>query len=168
MRPEVVVLPANGSIAGAAALLGTTARVQAQRLYPIVDGEGALVGVTTRGAVEAIAADPVAATRRLADIAEPPVVAHADEPLRAAVHRMAETGYTRLPVVDGASPPRLRGLVTLKEALTARARHLEEEGRREVVLPLAALVPFRGRRLRSLPKPAASDEEPGSRRGAAT
>jgi len=168
MRPEAVVLPADGSIARAAALLGTTARVQAQRLYPIVDGAGALVGVTTRAAVEAAAADPGAAARPLAGIAEPPVVAHADEPLRAAVHRMAETGFTRLPVVDGASPPRLRGLVTLKEALTARSRHLEEEGRRERVLPLAALVPFRGRRLRSVPKPAAPVEEPDSRSGAAT
>jgi CBS domain-containing protein len=69
-------------------------------------------------------------------------VARADEPLRAAIHRMAETGLTRLPVVDDAEPPRLRGLITLKEALKARARHVEEEHRRERVLPLNAIIPF--------------------------
>jgi CBS domain-containing protein len=70
------------------------------------------------------------------------VVAHEDEPLRAAVHRMAETGFTRLPVVDRSEPPKLVGLVTLKEALKARLRHLEEEGRRERVLPLSFVIPF--------------------------
>ena len=34
------------------------------------------------------------------------------------------------------------GLVTLKDMLKARTRHLEEERRRERVLPLSALVPF--------------------------
>ena len=69
-------------------------------------------------------------------------VAHGDEPLRAAVHRMAELGLTQLPVIDRSEPPQLVGLVTLKEALTARVRHLEEEGRRERVLPLRAMIPF--------------------------
>jgi CBS domain-containing protein len=55
---------------------------------------------------------------------------------------MAETGFTRLPVVDGSEPPRLVGLVTLKEVLKARARHLEEEQRRERVLPLSVMIPF--------------------------
>ena len=55
---------------------------------------------------------------------------------------MAETGLTRLPVVDDAEPPRLGGLITLKEALTARARHVEEERRRERVLPVSAIIPF--------------------------
>ena len=70
------------------------------------------------------------------------VVAHGDEPLRAAVHRMAETGLTQLPVIDRSEPPKLIGLLTLKEALTARVRHLVEEGRRERVLPLSAMIPF--------------------------
>ena len=76
------------------------------------------------------------------DTAMAAFVAHSDEPLRAAVHRMAEMGLTQLPVIDQADPPRLVGLVTLKEALTARVRHLEEEGLRERVLPLRAMLPF--------------------------
>jgi chloride channel protein, CIC family len=140
MRHEAVVLPLDTSVARAAAVLAGTVRAQAQRLYPVVDGIGALVGVATRNDIEAAAAEeakPLAAVLR-AD----PVVAQADEPLRAAVHRMAETGLTRMPVVDRSEPPKLVGLVTLKEALKARLRHLEEEGRRERVLPLSFVIPF--------------------------
>ena len=75
-------------------------------------------------------------------IARAPIVALADEPVRAAIHRMAESGVSRLPVVDRSEPPALVGLITLKDALKARARHLEEERRRERVLPLGAIIPI--------------------------
>jgi CBS domain-containing protein len=140
MRHEAVVLPLDTSVARAAALLAGTTRAQAQRLYPVVDGGGALVGVATRNDIEAAAAE--GATALATVVRGLPVVAHGDEPLRAAIHRMAETGLTRMPVVDRSAPPRLLGLVTLKEALKARVRHLEEEGRRERVLPLSVLIPF--------------------------
>jgi CBS domain-containing protein len=78
----------------------------------------------------------------VAAIARAPIVALADEPVRAAIHRMAENGVSRLPVVDRSEPPALVGLITLKEALKARARHLEEERRRERVLPLDAIIPI--------------------------
>lgn len=63
-----------------------------------------------------------------------PVTALADEPLRVVVYRMAETGFTRLPVVtrDG----KLAGMVSLNDLLGARARNLAEERRRERVLRL--------------------------------
>ena len=62
-----------------------------------------------------------------------PVVAYGDEPLRVLVFRMAETGVTRLPVVtrrDGT----LIGMIALSDLLTARARILDAEQRRERVL----------------------------------
>jgi hypothetical protein len=34
------------------------------------------------------------------------------------------------------------GLITLADVLKARVRHLEEEQRRERVLPLAEIIPF--------------------------
>jgi H+/Cl- antiporter ClcA len=142
MRTEVVVLPSDASVARASAVLAATARAQSQRLYPVVDGGGALIGVATRKGIEEAAAGGTGERQLLAALAQPPVVARADEPLRAAIHRMAETGLTRLPVVDDAEPPRLGGLITLKEALTARARHVEEERRRERVLPVSAIIPF--------------------------
>jgi H+/Cl- antiporter ClcA/CBS domain-containing protein len=149
MRHEAVVLPIDSSVACAAAVLAGTTRAQAQRLYPVVDGDGALVGVATRNDIEAAAGDGAKALGTV--VRGVPVIAHADEPLRAAVHRMAETGLTRLPVVDRSEPPKLVGLVTLKEALKARLRHLEEEGRRERVLPLSVMIPFARLRWRSPP-----------------
>lgn len=67
-------------------------------------------------------------------IAESAVVAYADEPLRAVVYRMAETGLTRLPVVNANDRQRVMGAVSLEDLLRARSRDLQEERVRERVL----------------------------------
>jgi CIC family chloride channel protein len=74
-------------------------------------------------------------------------MAFPDEPLRAVVNRMAETGRTRLPVVDRRGHT-LVGIVTLTNLLNARNRNLEEERRRERVLRLR--LPFRRAQARAL------------------
>ena len=71
-----------------------------------------------------------------------PVVAYADEPLRLVVYRMAETGRTRMPVVEREDTGTLVGMVSLNDLLRARTRTLEEERRRERVLRVR--VPFQG------------------------
>lgn len=58
------------------------------------------------------------------------------DPLRVVVNRMAETGLTRLLVVDSG---KLTGVITLKDLLRARARHLEEERNRARVLRIPRL-----------------------------
>ena len=68
-----------------------------------------------------------------------PVVAGPDEPLRVVVSRMAETGLTRLPVVDDESRE-LVGMISLHDLLQARVRNLNEERRREQVLQVR--LPF--------------------------
>jgi CBS domain containing-hemolysin-like protein len=50
------------------------------------------------------------------------------------------TGFTRMPVVDRASGKFL-GLISLDDLLKARARHLEEERRRERSLKLRFFLP---------------------------
>ena len=67
-------------------------------------------------------------------IAESAVVAYTDEPLRAVVYRMAETGLTRLPVVNPNDRQRVVGVVSLEDLLRARSRDLQEERFRERVL----------------------------------
>jgi CBS domain containing-hemolysin-like protein len=47
---------------------------------------------------------------------------------------MAESGFTRFPVIDTADSRKLVGVVALEDLLHARVRHLEEERRRERVL----------------------------------
>jgi CBS-domain-containing membrane protein len=62
-----------------------------------------------------------------------PATSYPDEPLRIVVNRMAETGLTRLPVIEEESK-KLVGIISLQDLLHARVRHLEEERRRERVL----------------------------------
>jgi CBS domain containing-hemolysin-like protein len=53
---------------------------------------------------------------------------------------MAETGLTRMPVVDRDDPQKLLGMISLVDLLQARTRDLEEERRRERILHLR--LPF--------------------------
>jgi CBS domain-containing protein len=86
--------------------------------------------------------DPSCPIVRLGDLAHTePVVAHADEPLRVVVYRMAESGFTRFPVVDHRARRKLLGMVSLEDLLTARAKNLTEERQREQVLQIR--LPFR-------------------------
>jgi len=65
-----------------------------------------------------------------------PVVAFTDEPLRIVIHRMAETGLTRFPVVERENPTHLIGTISLNNLLSARVFYLEAERRRERVLQM--------------------------------
>lgn len=49
---------------------------------------------------------------------------------------MAETGLTRLPVVERDGSRRLVGMVALEDLLKARTHNLEAERRRERILPV--------------------------------
>jgi H+/Cl- antiporter ClcA len=158
MESTVVALRASGTLGEASAALAAVPDTDAepQRFYPALDDAGGLAGVVKRrdlqralrtvtpGAPLALAeADtPAPSTPLSGFLRKAAVVAYADEPLRVVIHRMAETGLTSLPVVDGGSPARLLGIVSLEDMLKARVRHLEEERRRERVLPLRLLVPF--------------------------
>jgi CIC family chloride channel protein len=155
MQTDVVVVPAHATVADAAAVVASTPGGGRECLFPTLDAGGALVGAVTRRDLEGegaptvlvagsgAAVAPVAGARRVSAILRRQLVtARSDEPLRVVVHRMAETGFTRVPVVDASDPTRLVGLITLKDVLKARVRHLEEERRREVVLPLGEIVSF--------------------------
>jgi predicted transcriptional regulator len=73
-------------------------------------------------------------------IAQKPVVAYPDEPLRMVVNRMAATGLTRFPVVRENGGPELVGLIALPDLLKAREFSVLEEHHRERVLRLR--IPF--------------------------
>ena len=126
------------------ALLSRHLREPAQRgqhLYPVVDSEKRLSGVVTRKELRGLT-HLASAEASLGNAVRNPVVAYPDEPLRAVVFRMAETGFTRMPVVDNESGT-LMGMVSLQDLLLARVRNLNEERHRERVLELR--LPFRGR-----------------------
>jgi CBS domain-containing protein len=142
MRANIVVLPAAGALREFQHSLRADRR-QSQRLLPVVNPEGRFVGVLTRGDIlERIEQEGEAALcRTLGELVRQQTVkAFPDEPLRAVVYRMAEKGITRMPVLEPSSG-RLLGLISLTDLLKARARHLEEERRREQVLSLTFFLP---------------------------
>jgi CIC family chloride channel protein len=142
MRTNVVALASSGKLGEVQDLLRVDIEhPQEQRLLPVVDADGKLVGVLTRADMrEAMAAGGDAALRReLRDVVRRETVETApNEPLRAAVYRMAENGVTRMPVVERETGKFL-GLISLDDMLKGRARHLEEERRRERPLRLEGL-----------------------------
>jgi CIC family chloride channel protein len=153
MRTNVVVLPAGFSVQEMQDSFRTDHR-HSQRLLPVVDEAGQLVGVLTRGDIrERVEEHGEALLRRsLRELVRTDtIVASPDESLRVVVYRMAEKGVTRMPVVDRATG-RFLGLVSLDDLLKARGRHLEEERRRERPLKLRFLLP--GGKLSRAEKPA--------------
>jgi chloride channel protein, CIC family len=142
MRTAIAVLPAASTIAQIQASLNSHHR-QKQRLLPVVNADGSLAGVLTRKDIrDRIDQEGHAALRRtLSEVVRTNTSdVYSDEPLRVVVYRMAETGFTRMPVVDRASGKFL-GLISLHDLLKARTRHLEEERRRERTLKLRFFLP---------------------------
>jgi CIC family chloride channel protein len=142
MRTKIVVVSAASTLGDIWRSLREDHR-QEQRLLPVVNAEGQLVGVVTRGDIsrrmeqygDAALGWPIGDLVRTS-AAE----AHPDEPLRVVVYRMVEKGCTRMPVVDRTTRQFL-GLVSLNDLLKARSRHLEEETRRERSLKLRWFTP---------------------------
>jgi len=165
----VVALPADATRQEVAAVLagprpterpgraGPEPSRHEQRLYPLVDSDRRLAGVVTRSVLrgwldgEDAAPPDASAGVMLADVAHSsPVMAYGDEPLRMLAFRMADTGVTRIPVVERSGGV-LLGMVGLSDLLTARARVLDAEQRRERVLGAGLRLRVFGR-----PGPAAS------------
>jgi H+/Cl- antiporter ClcA len=143
MSTNVVTLPGNATVNEAHDLIRRQEHPRGQYLFPVVDAEGGLLGVLTRTKLFELfdQAPGEAGALRLAEIAmKDTVVAFADEPLRVVVHRMAESGFTRLPVLDPQLERRLVGIISLDGLLRARSQNLTEERARERVLRIR--LPF--------------------------
>ena len=97
----------------------------------IVDNDGFLVGIITRGdVVRALQQNSTAANVLRAGNSNP-VVTHPDELLHDAVARMLKHDVGRLPVVDREQPRRILGYLGRANVMAARTQHLEEEHLRE-------------------------------------
>jgi H+/Cl- antiporter ClcA/CBS domain-containing protein len=133
-----------------------------QRLYPVVDGAGRLLGVIGRRDVSVARAGAAPGDRTttaastadapatvdggpatVASIMRSPVVAFPDETLRGAAERMVATRLGVLPVVERDDPGHLLGLVDQFDLLRARDRLLTEERSRQRVLRLRLLPSIR-------------------------
>lgn len=144
MRIKIAALPASTLLKELASAISSTHR-SSQRLYPVVDDRSRLIGVLTAEDVNKYAEDETLQSThlQLAEVVRPhPVLAYPDEPLTAVVNRMAESGLNAFVVVERDNPQKVLGLVSLKDLLKARVRRLEEEHRRERVLPIRLVLPW--------------------------
>ena len=141
MRTKLVALSAGATVNDIRNTLVREPAQRGQHLYPVVDSARRVKGVITRRQLRELT-DSAGAAASLGEMLRDPVVAHPDEPLRVVVFRMAETGFTRLPVVDS-DTGELAGMISLHDLLMARVRNLSEERHRERVLQLR--LPFGNR-----------------------
>ena len=98
----------------------------------ILDGDGKLAGVITRGDVmRALDADPSGALSVLDAGSSDVVVTYPDETLHGASAKMLRNNIGRLPVVDRKDPRRVVGYLGRPGIMAARLRRLDEEHVRE-------------------------------------
>jgi CIC family chloride channel protein len=155
MRPRVVVLPVDATVADARQWIGSSAKVprsgrsgrHGQRLFPLVDAEGRLHAVVTRRDLRSASQQPPVDVTALPSRA--PEVAYPDETLRTVVERMADLHLYSMPVVHSGTG-KLLGLVSLEDMLEARvAAHTRETNHMQV---RRLRMPFaRGRGLQGEP-----------------
>jgi CBS domain-containing protein len=138
MRTRLVAFPANATRDDLRTILLRQPVERGQHLYPVVDTFRKVKGVITRRQLREII-DSEGSNTALGEVLRQPVTAYPDEPLRAVVTRMAETGFTRMPVIQRDSEE-LAGMISLRDLLLARVRNLNEERHRERVLELR--LPF--------------------------
>jgi CIC family chloride channel protein len=102
-----------------------------QRFYPVLNANGALVGVLPWSAV----LEAKDQSRTVQDeMITAMTFAHPDEILRAVADRMASFEISVLPVVDRHDPTQLEGLITQFDLLRARQKLLIEERHAERLL----------------------------------
>jgi CBS domain-containing protein len=142
MNAEIMMLSAADTPAAVRAQIAPDRHERSQHLYPVLDNDANLVGTVMYAEVNAWAADPARRDQPLRALAtaDPPVV-FSSETLRSAVGRMAERGLTALIAVNPANARHVVGKIALHDLLKARARHLEDEQRRERILPFEYLLP---------------------------
>jgi chloride channel protein, CIC family len=129
MRTRTVVLPAGMSSEDARAWLEHGRDINSQRgqrLYPVVDEEGRLTSVMTRGDLAALANSNAPQQAILPKPA--PLVVYPDEMLRAAAERMATRHVYVLPVVERHTD-KVVGLLSAEDVLEGRVRTYERENK---------------------------------------
>jgi len=149
MRTDILTLPQDVRSTELAEVLAKPPR-RSQRLYPVIDTQGHVTGVVTRSDIRRYVQEHPLGDKEhrnggddhgLRALVKPnPATVFPDEPLRVAVYRMAETGITRLVVVERSNPHKLVGIVSLRDLLKARVRNLAEERDRERVLTVPHML----------------------------
>jgi chloride channel protein, CIC family len=133
MDKDVPTLPANIRVGELAERIAKHDPVVSRHQGMIIlDGDGKLAGVITRGDVmRALDQDPLGKMSVLEAGSRKLVVTYADESLHEASTKMLRNNIGRLPVVDRNDPDRAIGYLGRPGIMAARLRRLDEEHVRE-------------------------------------
>ena len=144
MRTRIAKLTPDATLDQVNKALEVDESLGVQRLFPVEDQTGKLLGVVPRWNLEQFA-EGKKGTSLGALVIDKPIIAYADERLTSVVQRIASSGFTKLPVVKRAEPDKIVGIVSLSDLLKARVAAQDTEQRRERVLHLSVPLLFRGR-----------------------
>ncbi|MEO5814071.1 MAG: chloride channel protein [Gemmatimonadaceae bacterium] len=121
---DVVSLDADAALADVREWLDSAASALHQG-FPVLDGDGLLVGVVTRRDLLSGPDIGLDGLRRVRDVVRrAPAVVYGDSTLRDAADLMVTQGVGRLPVVERAEPRRVVGILTRSDLLAAHAPRL--------------------------------------------
>ncbi len=142
MTTPVQTLPETLTVAQAIAHFTTALPVHTS--YPVLDGQGVVVGEVTRAdsLAWALGGEPEDRTLAEALAGRELVRGHPDELASQIADRMALSGAGRVPIVDRATG-RLLGIVGRKDLFRSRARRLREESQRAAYFRMGAAAPKR-------------------------
>jgi chloride channel protein, CIC family len=144
MRTQIARLPPNATIEQVREALQVDESLGVQRLFPVQDAEGNMIGVIPRWNLEQFVAGKRGASLS-ALIIDKPILAYNHERLTEVVQRIASSGFTKMPVVKRSEPRKVIGVVSLADLMKARLAAQDTEQRRERVLHLSVPLLFRGR-----------------------
>ena len=141
MDTDVYTVEPTRHLADLYGALGEGSAERRQRLYPVLDAKGELIGIVPWSAVLSAKDRP---GQIIADVMiAPTVLAYPDEILRSIADRMAAHGIGVIPVVERSDAKVICGLITQFDLLAARQKLLEEERHAERVLTLRRVGPQR-------------------------
>jgi len=128
MRPLVAELAADAPVREALSLLSLDRDDGASeyQAFPVVDGDGAVVGTITRARLAEIAASDPAASRKVGDLVRgTPVIGAPDDLVGALADQLVSSGAECASIVDPSGT--LVGVVTRRDLLDVRALHRRAE-----------------------------------------
>jgi CBS domain-containing protein len=140
MHTSVFALPENATRKDAAAWLskmeerGGEAWSHWQRIFPLLDSDGKLIGTITRAQMIAAARKDDLSVPLAQDANVNPITVSPTTTLRACAMSMAESALTSYPVVD--SDGKLVGIMTINDLLKGRSDEAHRETDRERILRL--------------------------------
>jgi CBS domain-containing protein len=103
-----------------------------QRLFPVLDKDGKLVGILTRSQMMASAKADDLDGPLVEDANRSPVTVYPDETLRQVATMMADNKLSHYPVID--EDGKFAGIITIEDLLAGRSREALRETNRDRVL----------------------------------